>query len=83
MKRLMKRIRMKRRASQIRSKSVDPVKAYRGHIEIGIYTWLLEMVAKELEVQEEANAQDEATVTKAMAAPAPLAAIAQAGVQAA
>ncbi len=70
----MKRIRMKRRASQIRSKSVDPLKAYRGHIEIGIYTWLLEMVAKELEVQEEANAQDEATVTKT---------IAQAGVQAA
>ena len=67
MKRLMKRIRMKQRASKIRSKSVDPLKAYRGHIEIGIYTWLLDLIKKELEAEEKVNTPNEATVTKAIA----------------
>lgn len=74
MKKVLKRIRMKRAASQIRSKSVDPLKAYKARLEIAIYTWLVDAIEKELETEDSVRAQDEATVTET-------AAIAQAGVQ--
>ena len=81
MKNLMKRIRMRRAVSKRNSKSIDPIKAYKARLEIAIYTWLVDAIEKELETEDSVRAQDEATVTETMAAPAPLAAIAQAGVQ--
>ena len=48
----MKIIKMRRAVSHVRSKSVDPIKAYKARLEIGIYNMLLDLIAKELEAEQ-------------------------------
>ncbi len=52
MKTLIRKIKIKIKASQKRSQSVDPIVAYKARLEISIYTMLLELIAKELECSE-------------------------------
>ena len=37
---------------QKKSQSADPITAYKARLEIGIYTWLLDLIEKELEAEE-------------------------------
>ena len=52
MKNLIRKIKMKIKASEKRTQSADPIAAYKARLEIGIYTWLLDLIEKELEAEE-------------------------------
>ena len=52
MKNLIRKIKMKIKASEKRTQSADPITAYKARLEIGIYTWLLDLIEKELEAEE-------------------------------
>ncbi len=55
MKEIIRRLKMRKAASKKKSRSVDPIKAYRAKIEVRIYTWLLDLVIKELEAEQAAS----------------------------
>ncbi len=55
MKNIVRRLKMRASASQKKTQSVDPIKAYRARLEIGIYVWLLDLIAKELEAEQAAS----------------------------
>lgn len=69
MKEIIRRLKMRKSASQKKSRSVDPIKAYKARIEVRIYTWLLDLVIEELEAEQAAKAEvrTETVVTETVA----------------
>ncbi len=68
MKNIIRRLKMRKSASEQKRSSVDPIKAYRAKLEIGIYAWLLDLIEKELEAEQAATTPNETADSCSVAA---------------